>query len=35
MFEFGKHTPFVLWSYGITLTAITLLIIYTYLRGRK
>jgi len=35
MLDFGKHTAFVLSTYGITLVTILGLIAYTYMRGRK
>ncbi len=35
MLDFGKHTAFVLSSYGISLIGIFGMIAYTYLRGRK
>jgi len=35
MLDFGKHTAFVLASYGVTLIALLGLVLFTYLRGRK
>ncbi len=35
MLDFGKHTAFVLWSYGLSGLGILALILYTYVRGRK
>lgn len=35
MLDFGKHTAFVLWSYGLSGLGILTLIIFTYVRGRK
>lgn len=35
MLDFGKHTAFVLWTYGLSIFGIIGLIAYVYLRGRK
>jgi len=35
MLEFGKHTAFIYWSYGISGAAILAMIAYSYKRGRK
>jgi len=35
MLDFGKHTIFILWSYGLSGLCIIGLIAYTYLRDRK
>ncbi len=35
MLDFGKHTAFVLSTYGLSVLGLSGLIIYTYLRGRK
>jgi len=35
MLEFGKHTAFILWSYGLSGLGFFGLIVYTYLgRGK-
>ncbi len=35
MLDFGKHTAFIFWSYGVSGIGICGLILYTYLRAKK
>lgn len=35
MLEFGKHTSYIIWSYGLSGLTIIALIAYTYIRSRK